>query len=245
MSATTPELSRAARCRLLTLAVAILLGGTAAEAELAVLAGGHVLPVERYLAAGERITLELRGGGRLVLPIDRVERVVDDEIDHRPPSEWQVEFTISPGFVADPGLPELPYGGLIYEAARRHAVHPALVAAIVRAESAFDAAAISRAGARGLMQLMPATGERFGVAFERLHDPESNLAAGTAYLAWLLRRFDGDIALALAGYNAGEQVVERHQGVPPYRETHDYLHRIARILESWTGPISRRSTVGG
>jgi soluble lytic murein transglycosylase-like protein len=119
---------------------------------------------------------------------------------------------------------------LIFETARRHGVNPELVAALVRAESAFDPAALSHKGARGLMQLMPATARRFGVSPIESYDPGRNLEAGTRYLAWLLVRFDGDVVRALAAYNAGEGTVERYGGVPPYRETRTYIRRIYATL---------------
>jgi soluble lytic murein transglycosylase-like protein len=107
---------------------------------------------------------------------------------------------------------------------------PHLVFGIIRQESAFDPNAQSWAGARGLMQLMPATARRFGLGAEEIHDPAKNLDAGARYLAWLLERFGGDLLRALAAYNAGEGTVERYGGVPPFRETRDYLRRIYATL---------------
>ena len=104
---------------------------------------------------------------------------------------------------------------------------PRLVLALIDVESGFDPAARSPRGAVGLMQLMPATAKRFGVS-NRL-DPMQNLRGGMAYLRWLLDRFDGDLDLALAGYNAGEGAVDRHGGIPPYRETRAYVRRINRL----------------
>lgn len=104
---------------------------------------------------------------------------------------------------------------------------PRLVLALIDVESGFDPAARSPRGAVGLMQLMPATAKRFGV-INRL-DPMQNLRGGMAYLRWLLDHFDGDLDLALAGYNAGEGAVERHGGIPPFRETRTYVRRINRL----------------
>ncbi|MGF1526653.1 MAG: lytic transglycosylase domain-containing protein [Candidatus Competibacterales bacterium] len=101
---------------------------------------------------------------------------------------------------------------------------PALVLAVIQVESAFDRHAVSKADAQGLMQLIPATAERFGVADP--FDVEQNLKGGMAYLRWLLARFDANLTLALAGYNAGEGAVERHRGVPPYPETQAYVRRV-------------------
>ena len=140
-------------------------------------------------------------------------------------------------FEAEATVPDTPFGELIFAAAERAGVHPLLVAAVVRAESAFDARAVSVKGARGLMQLMPATAERFGVRADWLFDPEKNLEAGTRYLAWLADRFPGDLRRVLAAYNAGEGEVERyaaapHDGVPPYRETRDYVRRVSGYLSA-------------
>lgn len=107
-------------------------------------------------------------------------------------------------------------------------VSPALIVAVMAVESAGRADAVSRAGAQGLMQLIPATAERFGVSDP--FDPAQNIAGGAAYLEWLLAEFGGDAVLALAGYNAGEGAVRRAGGVPDYRETRDY---VPKVLAAW------------
>jgi hypothetical protein len=124
------------------------------------------------------------------------------------------------------------YAAMIRETADRHSVSPALVEAIARVESAFNPRAVSHKGARGLMQVMPATGRRFGVRSDKLFDPEHNLKAGVAYLAWLSKRYRGDIDLIAAAYNAGEGAVDDHGGIPPYRETRDYVKRVKAALRS-------------
>jgi hypothetical protein len=105
-------------------------------------------------------------------------------------------------------------------------LEPELVLALIDAESGFDPTARSPKGAQGLMQLIPATARRFGV--EDPWRPLDNLRGGMAYLRWLLDRFEGDVKLALAGYNAGENAVARYRGIPPYRETRSYVKRITR-----------------
>jgi hypothetical protein len=126
----------------------------------------------------------------------------------------------------------------IYEMAPRFELDPALVLEVVRAESNFDPRARSHKGALGLMQLIPATARRFGV--DDPFEPAQNLRGGMAYLRWLLERFDGDLRLALAGYNAGEEAVERHGGVPPYAETQDY---VGRILERYGSAATDNSLI--
>ncbi len=105
---------------------------------------------------------------------------------------------------------------------------PELVLAVIQVESNFNPGALSPKNAQGLMQLIPETAERFGV--RDAWDPEQNLRGGMAYLRWLLDQFEGDLRLALAGYNAGEGAVQRYQGVPPYGETQDYVRRITGLL---------------
>lgn len=219
--------------------LAVLIGSAPARAELVLMTDGAVLKVASFerLGTGERIRLELPEGGALVLPMLRIERILDDEIV-RPNPEAEIA-TAPPAFhlrfAEEHGVPDVPYGELIFETARRHGLNPALVAAVASAESAFRDRAISHKGAQGLMQLMPATAERFGLRGDEVFDPARNLDAGSRYLSWLIDRFDGDLARVLAGYNAGEGTVDRYRGVPPYRETQTYIKRIfARLgLGAW------------
>lgn len=116
----------------------------------------------------------------------------------------------------------------IAAAARKHGVSEVLLLAVIAVESAGKTKATSPKGAKGLMQLIPATARRFGVADS--FDPAQNILGGAAYLDWLLRNFDEDAILALAGYNAGEGAVARHKGVPPYNETRDYVVKVFDAL---------------
>lgn len=116
---------------------------------------------------------------------------------------------------------------IIVAAATRHGIEPLLLFSVMSQESAFKSQAVSPKGARGLMQLMPATAARFGV--KNIFDPEQNIHAGARYLRFLLNLFDGNVSLALAGYNAGEGAVKKHgYSVPPYRETINYVRKIKR-----------------
>ncbi|WP_028918148.1 lytic transglycosylase domain-containing protein [Pseudoxanthomonas sp. J35] len=130
------------------------------------------------------------------------------------------------------------YQAEIAAAAREFGVEEAIVRAIIHAESAFNPAALSHAGAQGLMQLMPATAQRFGVADS--FDAAQNIRGGVQYLAWLLKRFNGDLTLAAAGYNAGEGAVDRYRGVPPYSETQRYVQRVAVLAERYRGVLAAR-----
>jgi soluble lytic murein transglycosylase-like protein len=209
----------------------------AARAELVVLTDGNVLKVKAYEAVGEQAWITLSFGGRMTVPIERVERVIDDEVVPAPPADEVAEAVAeSPAppiplrFAEGQPVPEGPYGALIYETARRHSVNPQIVAALIRQESAGNRRAVSHKGARGLMQLMPATAIRFGVRKEHLYDPEHNLEAGVRYLSWLLDQFPNDLAKVLAAYNAGENAVARYQGIPPYKESRNYVKRIFGTL---------------
>ncbi len=123
------------------------------------------------------------------------------------------------------------WGPLVDRVAREERFNPALAHAIVAAESAYDPLAVSPKNAVGLMQLMPATAERFGLPRERRFDPEANLRAGIRYLKWLLAYFDRDPTLAVAGYNAGEGAVLKYgRQVPPFRETQTYVRRVAQLM---------------
>ena len=123
-----------------------------------------------------------------------------------------------------PSSRSLPFREVIDEAARRHGVDPELVEAVAACESNFDVEAVSRAGACGLMQLMPETASSYGL--EDPFDVQGNVDAGTRHLAELLRAFSGDRRLALAAYNAGRGAVERAGGMPPYPETRRYVQKV-------------------
>ncbi len=220
------------RLRVLTTLFALtFLGATLASAEIAVLKGGHILKVSAYTVGEEEARLTLTNGGVLTIPVLNLVRILDDEIVPEVAVEPTPEPEVQLLFVRGQKAPETPYGELIFAAAQRRGLNPDLVAAMVRVESAFRADATSPKGARGLMQLMPATAERFGVSVDELADPERNLEAGTRYLRWLLERFGEDPPRVLAAYNAGEGSVDRYGGIPPYRETQNYVRKIFELLQ--------------
>jgi soluble lytic murein transglycosylase-like protein len=128
------------------------------------------------------------------------------------------------------------YDGLIDTAAATVRLPPALVKAVIAAESAFDSQAISRAGAQGLMQLMPTTAEHLGVADP--FEPAQNVRGGATYLRSMLDRY-GDLTRALAAYNAGPEAVDQYGGVPPYRETRDYVDRVLTYYRHYHGDFAR------
>ena len=129
------------------------------------------------------------------------------------------------------------YDPAIKRASLQHGVSPALVKAVIAAESGFDPEAVSRKGAQGLMQLMPTTAERMGV--DDALDPWQNIDGGTRYLSQMIERFPGELALALAAYNAGPEAVKRHRGVPPYEETRTYVRRVLRYYEKYHADFRR------
>jgi len=129
--------------------------------------------------------------------------------------------------------------GFIVESAKRHGVDPVLLYAIMHRESSFKKRALSHKGASGLMQLMPATARRFGVS--NIWDPRENIEGGTRYVRWLLDKFDGDVRLTLAGYNAGEGAVMKYgYRVPPYSETQEYVRRITQRYALMRDPATAR-----
>jgi hypothetical protein len=135
---------------------------------------------------------------------------------------------------------QTPYDGTIEIESRASGVDPALVKSVMLVESNYNPLAVSRKGARGLMQLMPDTARRFGVSDR--NDAGQSIRAGVRYLARLLEQFKGDVSLALAGYNAGEGAVARHAGVPPFRETREYIRR---VLVARHGEGALAPSVGG
>lgn len=207
------------------LAVAALAAQTA-SAKIAVFTDGRILKVEDAELRGDRIVLQLPGGGVLEVPALRIDRVVEDEIP-QVIDPLPAEPDCDPRWVALPLPPKLPFGDLIEANARAADLHPWLLAAVVQAESAFDPGAVSRAGAAGLTQLMPSAALDHGV--RDVFDPAENLRGGASHLRTLLDRF-GSLSLALAAYNAGAATVERYGGVPPYQETRSYVRRVLKAF---------------
>jgi soluble lytic murein transglycosylase-like protein len=128
-------------------------------------------------------------------------------------------------------LNTLAYSSEIHTAALQYGVEEAVVRAIIHAESAYRPNAISHAGAQGLMQLIPATATRFGVADP--FDPGQNIRGGVQYLAWLMKRYSSNLSLVAAAYNAGEGAVDRNGGVPPYSETQRYVQRVGLLADRY------------
>ncbi|MEM1245037.1 MAG: lytic transglycosylase domain-containing protein [Acidobacteriota bacterium] len=139
--------------------------------------------------------------------------------------------------VVRPRKPNAALQSLIERYSLQQNLDVALVRAVIQAESSFDPRALSPKGAMGLMQLMPSTARELGVSDP--WDPEQNVRGGTRYLRRMLDQFDGQVDLALAGYNAGPGAVQRYGGVPPYRETVGYIDRVLRLMDGsgWKGRV--------
>lgn len=228
---------------------------TTLHAESAILRDGRSIEVSGYRMSDNRIVLRLASGGEMSMPaldVLEIRRQPKEEAPVPPASASVTQPTPPPAPdgagnapAAAPSVasghdtttatsePLLPIGGVfdsnaLHEMAgkiaRRHGVDEALVHAVIQVESRYDPFAVSPRGAMGLMQLMPRTAQRFDVA--NAFDPVQNVDGGVRYLKELLARYSGQVRLALAAYNAGEEAVERHRGIPPYRETVDYVKRV-------------------
>lgn len=219
-------------------ALAVFLLAIPASASIAVFADGRNSKIEAYAVEEDLIHLTLQGGGKLSLPLTRIERIVDDEIVPAEVVEEVKKIVEEQGGVfpkrswrySEQSQPlwQSKYNEIIVAAAQKFDVDAALVSAVIKAESDYNPRIVSHKGARGLMQLMPATAKRFGVT--NSFDPEENIHAGTRYLRWLLKTFDGNADLAVAAYNAGEGNVWKYDGVPPFRETVNYINRISKHI---------------
>ena len=198
------------------------------RAELVVFDDGRVVKAEGYQIYDDELEIRLPGGGSYRVDLARVDRIVDDEVvveavrldDHALPAT-SYDLSYAPGRKPLFGT---AYDDLIEREAKRSNLDASFVSALIRAESNYEPRAVSRKGARGLMQLMPATARRLSV--RKPFDPAANVRGGVQYLRELVDRFGPRPDLVLAAYNAGEGAVESFGGVPPYRETIAYVNRI-------------------
>jgi hypothetical protein len=183
------------------------------RAEYVSLRNGQRLHVTGYQLLGDKYRLQIAGG---------VVEVPADEVVSIDP-----EDTFAP--LPTPVAVTAPFREVVKAAATRYSVDADLISSVIAAESNFDPKAVSKKNARGLMQLLPATAARFGV--QNIFDPQENIDAGTHYLRDLLQRYNNDLALALAAYNAGPERVQQFGRVPPYAETASYIRRVKRAYE--------------
>ena len=212
------------------LAVAILAGGADA-AEQVEFVDGRTMIVESLSLEGDFFVLVLENQSSIAVPRSRV-----DTVQRYSPVVQETEE-----------IPEIPlpwtqvageYTDMIRTAAAEYDLDPAVITAMIQVESNFDQFAVSHKGACGLLQLIPATAERFGV--RDVFDAADNVNGGARYFRWLLDKFENRMEFALAAYNAGENVVLRYNGIPPYRETRDYVAKVLRKAETNGGILKNR-----
>lgn len=201
------------------------LAAPALRAEYIVLRGGQRLSVTGYQLLGDHYRLQMNGGF-VDVPAADVTAIEPEDIFVR---------------AVVPVVPPVagPYGQLIQSAATRFKVDPDLINSVIAAESNFNPRAISRRNARGLMQLIPDTAARMGV--HNIFDPRENIEGGTRYLGELLHRYDNDLILTLAAYNAGPERVEKHGRVPPFAETISYVRKVKRTYDQRKTPAKPKT----
>lgn len=199
--------------RILILLGALTLAAPASLADYAVLRSGQRLHIAGYERQGANFRLYVSGGS-VVVPVSDVVRFEPEDV-----------FPAAPAPVALP----VPFGRMIQAAAARSGVDEKLISSVIAAESNFRPHAVSAKRALGLMQLLPETAARYAV--QNAFDPRQNILGGTRYLKDLLGQYHGNVALALAAYNAGPERVAEYGGVPPFPETIRYIQRVSKNLQ--------------
>ncbi|MFZ0580766.1 MAG: lytic transglycosylase domain-containing protein [Candidatus Acidiferrales bacterium] len=209
-------------CGTLLIAAAVCAAPT--RADYAVLRSGLRLHITGYETDGAHVRLTVEGGTVDVLASDLVSVEPEDHFEPPPPSP-----------VTSAG----PYADLIHAAAQKHGLEEDLIVRVIAMESNFNPRAVSRRQALGLMQLLPQTAAHYSVA--DIFDPAQNIDAGAHYLRDLLTRYRGNLTLALAAYNAGPEMVERYGGIPPFRETQNYVRQITSKMahEKTSAPAAK------
>jgi Transglycosylase SLT domain len=198
----------------------LALGVNEARAEIVFFNTGRTLSIKDHRAEDDKLVLTMRGGGEIICDPSVIDRILPDEVPYPEPEAEKPVL-----LVEQTPLPGVKYGEIIEKISAEQGVSANLVRAVIQVESAYHERARSPKGAMGLMQLMPATARQYAV--QDPYDPASNIEAGIKHLKSLLQRLP--VALALAAYNAGEDAVQRFHGIPPYRETQDYVSRILRL----------------
>jgi soluble lytic murein transglycosylase-like protein len=191
---------------------------TALRAEYVVLRSGQRLTVTGYQLLGNKYRLQMNGGF-VEIPSEEVVAIEPEEVF------TPIAVTVKPGALAQ----NAQFGQFIQSAATRFHVDADLISSVIAIESNFNPKAVSRKNARGLMQLIPGTANRLGV--RNVFDPAENIDAGTRYLGELLHRYDNDLILALAAYNAGPERVQKYGRVPPFPETMSYVKKVKHTYD--------------
>jgi soluble lytic murein transglycosylase-like protein len=213
---------------LLATSALVLLAATPASAEIVFLTSGRTLSVKDHKVDGDLIVLTLRSGGQVTCARDLIERIEGDEVPYPEPA--QTEPPVPPEPPAERSLLDgTPYADIIASLSEAHGVNPMLVSALIQVESGYRPRARSPRGAMGLMQLMPSTAREYKV--RNPFEPKANIEGGIRHLKSLIDRF-GVVEMALAAYNAGEGAVTKFKGIPPYRETRNYVARILSLAGS-------------
>jgi len=201
-----------------------------ASAEIVFLTSGRTLAVKSHKVDGDFIVLTLRSGSQVTCDKSLIEKIEADEVPYIEPEAPKTEETAAdvPVQQVRSLLEGSPFAEIIASAAEAHGVDPMLVSALIQVESNYRPTARSRKGAMGLMQLMPSTAREYKV--RNPFEPKANIEAGIKHLKTLIDRFGATrLELALAAYNAGPGAVERFKGIPPYRETRNYVARILSL----------------